>query len=179
MHAHSSRSLQVDIAGVQPQARRAAASCVVSNRWLLIHGGFDGAGCLADLHALDTQNGVWIQPAAAAPGPDLSCSIGPRALHTLCPVAHGVLVFGGASSGVVHSSVHMLHNAALTDGLKMQLQLQQAGRRHVELQDQLGKQAQSALAAQIVADQARAEGEVLFLGSEASVVVGLPAANEV
>ncbi len=41
----SSRQLgivQVQIDGTQIAARRAAASCVVDQRWLLIHGGFDG-----------------------------------------------------------------------------------------------------------------------------------------
>ena len=109
----------VGAVGEAPSARRAAASSVVDDRWLVIGGGFDGAHCLGDVHVLDTLSGIWA-PLELAAGSNTNVPA-PRALHSMCTTAQGVLVYGGASQGTVLASAYLLHNKAMAGGAQLQL----------------------------------------------------------
>lgn len=110
--------MQVTATGRSPSPRRAAASSVVDNRWMVVQGGFDGVKCLGDTFVLDTTTLAWscveIENAhGEAPLPT------PRALHSLVPIGHGLLAFGGACDNTVLSSSLVLHNTALTQGSRI------------------------------------------------------------
>jgi hypothetical protein len=120
----------VDALGPAPCPRRAAASCVIDARWLVVYGGFDGATCLNDLFALDTLTRTWTHVLVHAGA--TNAQPGPRALHSICAIGHGVVVYGGASSGSVYSSTYLLHNAALSEGVRMQQDLQDLRQRHAQ-----------------------------------------------
>jgi hypothetical protein len=115
--------------GTAPSPRRAAASCVVGDRWLVIHGGFEGSRCLDDCYVLDTERLVWdvlTQPSTSQTGPS------PRALHSMCAIGCGVWLYGGASNNAAQSSAHLLHCPAATAGACMQLELQGSCSKAVE-----------------------------------------------
>ena len=120
----------------------------MDDRWLVIHGGFDGATCINDVFALDTTTNIWTQilvPAAAASQP------GPRALHSLCAIhGQGAVVYGGASSSTVHSDAYLLHNAAMSEGTRTHLEL-------VGLQQKQAEQECALLRAVATADVAEGE----------------------
>jgi Galactose oxidase, central domain len=114
----------IPVTGNIPAARRGAASCTVDDRFLLVHGGFDGSRCLDDLHFLDTVNLCWTKVhvndcAGTQPGP--------RALHAMCSLSNGqaLIMHGGACNRTVLSSVAVLHNPALTDGLRLAVEREQ------------------------------------------------------
>jgi hypothetical protein len=145
--------VQMDLLGSAPSPRRAAASCVVNDRWLVIHGGFEGSCCLDDTHVLDTKGGVWSKvasPSQVAPSP--------RALHSMCTIGGGVLLYGGASNNAAQSSAHLLHNAAATDGARLQVDLQESRRRVTAEQCKLERTQAALHLAQ--RDSARAEKQL-------------------
>jgi hypothetical protein len=110
--------VQVDTVGQIPAARRAAASCCVGDRWLIVHGGFDGAQCLSDAFVLDTHTLVWARIDSDGGGSSAG-QLGPRALHTMVPFTHGLLVYGGAYNNSVLSVCSLLHNSHLTQGHRL------------------------------------------------------------
>jgi hypothetical protein len=153
--------VQVQSSGEPPSARRAAASCVVDSRWIVIHGGFDGSRCLNDTFSLDTTTLSWsrilVPDASSASVPS------PRALHSLCTIGHGVFTFGGASSNVVLSSLHLLHNAALSSGARLRHQEEARQHQSVSLECKLVL-AQAALdGAERLAGRAAVEKQVTHL----------------
>lgn len=150
--------LQIEPLGDVPPARRAAASCVIDGRWLVVHGGFDGAHCLDDAYVLDTQTRVWSQLAASAGLAAVQPA--PRALHTLCPVGHGVVLYGGASGSAAQSSAHLLHSPAVVAGVRLQSDAAEAAQRATSLQCALGHAAAARDNAQRDASRALAESEV-------------------
>jgi Galactose oxidase, central domain len=133
---------QVPVTGTIPTARRGAASCVVDDRFLLVHGGFNGSRCLDDLYALDTMSSSWSKV-------HVDCNAtqqpGPRALHAMCTIANGqsIILHGGACSKTVLSSLTVLHNPALTEGLTLGLEREQLAHQVASLQTRL-KQAEVA-----------------------------------
>ena len=111
-------ALQVDTVGHIPSARRAAASTVCGDRWLVVHGGFDGSRCLSDAFVLDTQALVWRKLELDGNGSSAT-QLGPRALHSMCPFSHGLMVYGGACSNSVLNSCSLLHNSSMTKGQRL------------------------------------------------------------
>ena len=160
-HGIGTARLQVDALGTPPPACRAAASCVLDDRWLLVHGGFDGARCLGDAFVLDTHTRVWSQLAASdgLSGPHPA----PRALHTLCAVGHGVVLYGGASGNAAQSSAHVLHSPAVVAGVRLQLDAAECASRTTELQCALSLAEAARDNAASAAARARAQDEVCRL----------------
>jgi Galactose oxidase, central domain len=122
----------VGLAGPAPCACRAAASCVANGRWVVVQGGFDGGACLRDTHVLDTSARLWMRLDAAEGMMD--ASPGPRALHSVCAIGHGILMYGGAASSTVLSSAHLLHNAAIAAGAQLQAEHQRTTGQLLETQ---------------------------------------------
>ena len=83
-----------------------------------MHGGFDGSRCLSDAFVLDTQALVWRKLELDGNGSSAT-QLGPRALHSMCPFSHGLMVYGGACSNSVLSSCSLLHNSSLTKGQRL------------------------------------------------------------
>lgn len=110
-------TVQISVTGVCPSSRRAAASTVVANRWIVIHGGFDGTKCLCDTYVLDTHEMSW-KILKLEKGCKSTSQTGPRALHTISSLAHGLFIFGGASNNRILKSSYLLFNSAVRNGIK-------------------------------------------------------------
>ncbi len=90
--------LAVDMAlpcmqGVPPAPRRGHTAAMVSNRNLLLHGGFDGQKHLGDAFVLDTASCTWSRLELLG-GPEQVPSA--RAFHTMVWLGHAALLLGGS-----------------------------------------------------------------------------------
>jgi hypothetical protein len=145
--------MQVPAIGHMPPSRRACASCVTQNRYLIIHGGFDGKVCLSDSYLFDTETSAWASVEACH-------QPGPRALHSLSQIGHCFILYGGASNNRVHDTTYWLHSQAVTSGLQLRAHAVELEKRNCHLENQIvelsatavkqKRQAQSALEIQQV-----------------------------
>jgi hypothetical protein len=78
-----------DAGGAPPCARSGHAAAAAADGCIYVHGGFDGAAELADLHRFDPASGAWEALAPWGPAP------GPRRLHAMAASGRHLLLFGG------------------------------------------------------------------------------------
>lgn len=153
--------MQIKPVGHVPSPRRAAASCVVEDRWLVIHGGFDGSKCLGDTHMFDPVSCTWTAIVCEGYTATSSAVLPvPRALHTLVLIGHGLLAYGGACSERVLSSALMLHNRALTAGVLLSLQDEAQQHGYNQLECKLAQAQEAFERADQVAGRALVEKQV-------------------
>ncbi|GFR47091.1 hypothetical protein Agub_g8661, partial [Astrephomene gubernaculifera] len=111
---------RLNTTGSPPSPRRGHAAEVVDDRYLLVHGGYDGSGLLADGAVLDTATGVWRDLAAAGGPEDMPTS---RAHHSLTLMGHVMVSLGGSGPMGPLLDVHLLESPPLLAGLAQQQRL--------------------------------------------------------
>lgn len=90
--------------GVPPAARRGHTAAMVSDRHLLLHGGFDGQKHLGDAFVLDTASGTWSRLELLGRPEQVPSA---RAFHTMVWLGHAALLLGGSGEHVQHA--HAMH----------------------------------------------------------------------
>ncbi|KAG2486927.1 hypothetical protein HYH03_014426 [Edaphochlamys debaryana] len=108
--------------GTPPSPRRGHAAEVVADRYLVVQGGYDGAGCLSDGAVLDTETGDWWDLAAAGGPEDMPTA---RAHHSLTLVGHVLVAVGGAGPLGPLLDLHLLESPPLVAGLAQAYRLMQ------------------------------------------------------
>ncbi|GLC64343.1 hypothetical protein PLESTF_000151200 [Pleodorina starrii] len=111
---------QLRTSGSAPRSRRGHAAEVVDDRYLVVHGGYDGSGELADGAVLDTATGAWRDLAAAGGPQDMPTA---RAYHTLTLVGHVMVALGGSGPMGHLLDMHLLESPPLVAGLAQQYRL--------------------------------------------------------
>ncbi|KAG2441016.1 hypothetical protein HXX76_003869 [Chlamydomonas incerta] len=110
--------------GPAPSRRRGHAAEVVDDRYLLVHGGYDGggggAGYLGDAAVLDTTTGAWTALNAEGGPEDMPTA---RSFHTLTLVGHVLVALGGSGPLGPLLDVHLLESPPLVAGLAQQYKL--------------------------------------------------------
>ncbi|GLI65448.1 hypothetical protein VaNZ11_008828 [Volvox africanus] len=106
--------------GSTPSPRRGHAAEVVDDRYLVVHGGYDGASDLAGGAVLDTATGTWRDLSAAGGPQDMPTA---RAYHTLTLVGHVMVALGGSGPMGPLMDMHLLESPPLVAGLAQQYRL--------------------------------------------------------
>ncbi|GAX75514.1 hypothetical protein CEUSTIGMA_g2957.t1 [Chlamydomonas eustigma] len=106
--------------GIYPGARRGHACAVVAERYLVIHGGYNGTQLLSDAHVLDLRTTAWtgLEVSGALDDQPSPCSH-----HTLTSTEHACILLGGSSALGPCRNVFLLESPAVTSGLQQQHQL--------------------------------------------------------
>jgi len=125
-------------------------SAVIADRWLLVQGGFDGTRCLSDAFLLDTKTSTWARLDCGVA--DVAAQPGPRALHAMCAVGHGLLLYGGAAEGTIFSNAFVLENAAVVEGARLAASLAQLSTERAALHGKLATVRADADCTRAVAD---------------------------
>ncbi|WIA11976.1 hypothetical protein OEZ85_012058 [Tetradesmus obliquus] len=108
-------------AAVGPSARRAHTLEVVGNRYLLLHGGYDGTTLLGDTWVFDTRSSTWLAVDVQAPASEMPV---PRALHCLTSIGERFVLLGGKGPLGELGDVSLLECPAVQHGRRLQQQQQ-------------------------------------------------------
>ncbi|GIM00701.1 hypothetical protein Vretimale_5653 [Volvox reticuliferus] len=106
--------------GSTPRPRRGHAAEVVDDRYLVVHGGYDGTSDLAGGAVLDTATATWRDLSAAGGPQDMPTA---RAYHTLTLVGHVMVALGGSGPMGPLLDMHLLESPPLVAGLAQQYRL--------------------------------------------------------
>eukprot|EP00198_Chlamydomonas_reinhardtii_P011691 XP_001701028.1 predicted protein [Chlamydomonas reinhardtii] len=114
---------RLETVGPAPSRRRGHAAEVVGDRYLVVHGGYDGGegqAYLGDAAVLDTTTRTWTALHAAGAPEDMPTA---RSFHTLTLVGHVLVALGGSGPLGPLLDVHLLESPPLVAGLAQQYKL--------------------------------------------------------